>query len=102
MPALGTGNLTLADQAKRTDSTGKVAAIVELLQQSNEILDDMVWKEGNLETGHRTGVPAVAWRLLNQGVIPSKSTTAQIDEQAGMLEAWSEVDKDLIMLNGNT
>ena len=50
----------------------------------------------------RTGLPAVAWRLLNQGVTPSKSTTAQIDEQAGMLEAWSEVDKDLALLNGNT
>jgi hypothetical protein len=43
----------------------------------------------------------VAWRLLNQGITPSKSTTAQIDEQAGMLEAWSEVDKDLALLNGN-
>jgi Major capsid protein GP7 len=106
MAALGTGNLTLADQAKRLDPTGKVSTIVELLNQSNEILDDMVWKEGNLETGHRTtvrtGLPAVAWRLLNQGVVPSKSTTAQIDEQAGMLEAWSEVDKDLVLLNGNT
>lgn len=106
MAALGTGNLTLADQAKRLDPSGKVSQIVELLQQSNEILDDMVWKEGNLPTGHRTtvrtGLPAVAWRLLNQGVVPSKSTTAQIDEQAGMLEAWSEVDVDLALLNGNS
>lgn len=103
--ALGTGNLTLADWAKRLDPTGKVDKIVELLNQKNEILDDMVWKEGNLPTGHRltvrTGLPAVAWRLLNQGVIPSKSTTAQIDEQTGMLEAWTEVDKDLALLNGN-
>ena len=41
-------------------------------------------------------------RLLNNGITPSKSTTAQIDEQCGMLEAWSEVDKDLAELNGNT
>jgi hypothetical protein len=105
MAALGTGNLTLADQAKRLDPTGRIAKIVELLNQTNEMLDDMVWREGNLETGHRTtvrtGLPAVAWRLLNQGVVPSKSTTAQIDEQAGMLEAWSEVDVDLALLNGN-
>jgi hypothetical protein len=105
MAALGTGNLTLADWAKRLDPDGKVPTIVELLMQSNEILDDMQWVEGNLPTGHRTtvrtGLPAVAWRLLNQGVVPSKSTTAQIDEQAGMLEAWSEVDKDLLLLNGN-
>src|SRR5204863_2316626 len=105
MGALGTGNLTLAEWAKRLDPDGKVPTIVELLNQKNEILDDMVWREGNLPTGHRltvrTGLPAVAWRLLNQGVVPSKSTTAQIDEQTGMLEAWAEVDKDLALLNGN-
>jgi len=103
--ALGTGNLTLADWGKRLDPDGKVPTIIELLNQSNEILDDMVFREGNLPTGHRTtvrtGLPTVAWRLLNAGVVPSKSTTAQIDEQAGMLEAWSEVDKDLALLNGN-
>jgi hypothetical protein len=49
----------------------------------------------------RTGLPTVYWRMLNQGIPPSKSTTAQVDENAGMLEAWSEVDKDLALLNGN-
>jgi major capsid protein gp7 len=105
MATLSTGALTLADWAKRLDPDGKVPTIVELLSQSNEILTDMRWIEGNLPTGHRTtvrtGLPAVAWRLLNQGVQPSKSTSVQIDEQAGMLEAWSEVDKDLAELNGN-
>lgn len=106
MATLGTNALTLADFAKRLDPDGKVAAIVDLLSQSNEILSDMLWMEGNLPTGHRTTVrtslPTVAWRLLNQGVQPSKSTTAQIDEGCGMLEAYSEVDKDLAELNGNT
>lgn len=104
--ALGTGNLTLADQAKRTDPTGRAADIVELLSQTNEMLDDMTWKEGNLETGNRTTVrtslPTVSWRMVNQGVVPSKSTTAQIDDQASMLEAWSEVDTEVLKLNGNT
>lgn len=102
---LSTGALTLADWAKRLDPDGKVPFIVELLEQTNEILTDMAFVEGNLPTGHRTtvrtGLPTVYWRLLNQGVAPSKSTTAQVDEQAGMLEAWSEVDKDLALLNGN-
>jgi len=105
MATLSTGALTLADWAKRQDPQGKVPTIVELLSQTNEILTDMRWIEGNLPTGHRTtvrtGLPVVAWRLLNQGVAPSKSTTAQIDEQCGMLEAWSEVDKDLALLNGD-
>lgn len=106
MSTLGSNCLTLIDWAKRLDPDGKTPAIVELLMQRNEVLDDMKWMEGNLPTGHRTtvrtGLPTVAWRLLNQGVQPSKSTTAQIDEACGMLEAWSEVDKDLADLNGNT
>jgi hypothetical protein len=102
---LSNGALTLADWAKRLDPDGKVPVIVELLSQTNDILLDMRWIEGNLPTGHRTtvrtGLPTVAWRLLNQGVQPSKSTTAQIDEQTGILEAWSEVDVELAKLNGN-
>ena len=106
MPVIAGNNLTLTDQAKRTDPDGRIAAIAELLAQSNEILEDCPWVEGNLSTGHRTtvrtGLPQVAWRKLNAGVQPSKSTTVQVDEAAGMLEAFGVVDKDLAELNGNT
>lgn len=106
MATIGSTVLTLQDWAKRLDPDGKVPSIVEMLSQTNEVLTDMLFKEGNLPTGERvtmrTGLPTVAWRLLNAGVVPSKSTTAQIDEACGMLEAWSEVDKALAELNGNT
>ena len=106
MATLNNNNLTLADWAKRTDPDGRVPVIAELLSQSNEILEDCVFKEGNLPTGERvvirTGLPTVYWRALNQGIPNSKSVTAQVDEACGMLEARSEVDKDLAMLNGNT
>jgi hypothetical protein len=106
MATLTATNLTLADWAKRTDPDGRTPVIAELLSQSNEILEDCVFKEGNLPTGERvvirTGLPTVYWRALNQGIPNSKSTTAQVDEACGMLEARSEVDKDLAMLNGNT
>lgn len=96
---------TLADWAKRLDPDGKIAEVGELLSQSNEILEDAHFQMGNLPTGERlsvrTGLPTVAWRLLNQGVAKSKSTTAQIDEQCGMLEARCEVDKDLAELGGD-
>lgn len=105
MATLTANILTLADWAKRTDPNGQVVDIVEMLGQTNEILADMLWKEGNLLTGHRTtmrtGLPTVAWRLINQGIQPSKSTTAQIDEVTGMLEAWSEIDVELARLAGN-
>ena len=106
MATLSTTNLALADWAKRTDPDGRVPVVAELLSQTNEILDDAVFKEGNLPTGERvvirTGLPTVYWRALNQGIPSTKSTTAQVDEACGMLEARSEVDKDLAMLNGNT
>ena len=62
--------------------------------------------EGNLPTGHKTtvraSIPTPTWRLLNRGVVPVKSTSNQIVESCGMLEAYSEIDKDLALLNGNT
>lgn len=106
MAILSTGALTLADWAKRLDPDGRVPVVAELLSQSNEVLEDAVFMEGNLPTGHRvvirTGLPTVYWRAINQGIPTSKSTTAQVDEACGMLEAYSEVDKDLAELNGNT
>lgn len=105
MATVGNTVKTLLDWAKEQDPDGKPARIIELLAQTNEILLDMPFLEGNLPVGHRTtvrtGLPAVAWRLLNGGITPSKSTAAQIDEQCGMLEALSEVDVDLAKLNGN-
>ena len=43
---------TLIDLARRTDPTGDAADVAELLSQANEIYDDLVWKEGNTNTGH--------------------------------------------------
>jgi hypothetical protein len=105
MATIGATVLTLADWAKRLDPDGKTAAIVEMLSQDNGVLDTMLFKEGNLPTGEqttiRTGLPTVYYRLLNQGVPKSKSTTAQIVENAALLEARSEVDVDEAELNGN-
>ena len=88
MAALSATNLTLNDWAKRTDPQGDIPVIANLLSQTNEILKDAVFKMGNLPTGHRvvitTGLPTVTWRSLNQGIAPSKATTAQVDEGVGM------------------
>jgi hypothetical protein len=94
------------DVAKRLDPDGKIDTIVEILAETNEILEDMVWQEGNLPTGHRTtirsGLPAPTWRKLYGGVQPTKSRTVQVTDTCGMLEAYAEVDKALADLNGNT
>ena len=56
MATLGANVLTLSDWAKRLDPMGKVAMIAELLSETNEILQDMQFKEGNLSVGERTTV----------------------------------------------
>jgi len=97
--------LTALDWAKRLDPDGSTADIVELLTQTNEILEDMTLMECNNLTTHeitqRTGLPSVYYRLLNQGVLPSKSTTAQVVEGTSMLEAYSQVDCDIVDKNKN-
>lgn len=106
MAALSAIHPTLLDVTKRLDPDGKIATIAELLSQTNPILEDMVWLEGNLPTGHRTtvrtGLPTPTWRKLYGGVQPTKSTTAQVTDSCGMLEAYAEVDKALADLNGNS
>ncbi len=106
MATLNTTNPTLADLATRLDPNGSVAQIIELLNQTNPVLEDMAWLEGNLPTGHKTtirsGLPNGTWRKLNYGVQPEKSTTVQITDTCGMLESYAEVDKTLVNLNGNS
>ena len=106
MTALSNAWPTLVDISRRMDPDGKLAKVSEILNKYNEVLDDLPFVEGNLPTGHKTTVraslPTPTWRLLNRGVVPVKSTTNQIVETCGMLEAYSEIDKDLAMLNGNT
>jgi hypothetical protein len=105
MAVLNSGAISLLDISKGWDPNGAQAAVAELLAQSNAVLEDMLWVEGNLPTGHRTtvrtGLAGATWRMFNQGVPVSKSTKAQIDEASGMLESWAEVDVALANLGGN-
>lgn len=106
MAALAVTHPTLLDFAKTLDPDHKVAQIVEILNETNEVIEDFVSIEGNLPTGHRTtirsGLPTPTWRKLYGGVQPSKARNLQVTDNTGMLEAYAEVDKALADLNGNT
>jgi hypothetical protein len=97
--------LTLSDWAKGIDPNGEPALITELLAQKNPIMNDVVFIEGNLPTGHRnsvrTGLPESFWRRANKGVPNSKSTLAQIDESFGVIENRSQIDVLIADLGGN-
>lgn len=105
MATIGT-KVTLLDIAKRVEGDdGRIAVIVELMKETNEILDDMVVLESNQKMFHKTtvrvGLPTATWRKLNYGVAKSKSITKQVTDCLGMLEVYSEVDKDLVDMASN-
>jgi hypothetical protein len=97
---------TLFDWAKETAPEGSVSAVAELLSQKNQIIDQMMFKPGNLPTGDRqtirTGLPTVYWRMMNAGVPESKATSAQITEQCAQATARSQIDASIARLNNNT
>ena len=106
MATLSSTNPTLADVASRMVD-GKIDPnIVEMLNETNEVLTDMTVIEANGFTEHKTtvrsGLPTGTWRKLNYGVQPEKSRTVPISDTMGMLETYAEVDKKLADLNGNS
>jgi hypothetical protein len=105
MATLGTLLPTLNDIAKSMDANGMAATAIELLSKMYEMNEDIGWMEGNLPTGHRTtlrtALPTVYYRRFNEGVLPSKSARAQIEEGVAMMEAYSQVDMALVKLYGN-
>lgn len=105
MSVLKQMNPTLADVMARTGADGRLLNVVEMLNESNEIIDDLVMIEANGTTTHKTtirsGLPEATWRMFYQGVQPSKSTVLSSDP-IGTFEAYAETDKSLCDLNGNS
>lgn len=98
--AIGTNVFTYADLLLRTDTKGMVPPIAEVMNQDNTVAAHVPWKECNNGTSNigvmRTGLPTVYWRIINQAVQVSKSTTAKVEETCGFMEAWSEFDYKLL------
>lgn len=105
MAILGSTFFDLVDLYKRQDETLEVATIIEMLMQTNEILNDAVAMEANQGTKHRTtvrtGLPDVTWGRLYKGISQSKSATQQVEDTTGFAEALSTIDKRLLDISGN-
>lgn len=106
MSTLGATYLDLIDLYKRSANLGdqQIATVIELLAQSNPILEDAITLECNQGTQHlttvRTGLPSVTWGKLYQGTAPSKSTTAQVTDATGFCQGLSSIDKRLLDIAG--
>lgn len=86
----------------RGSGNASISAIIEVLNETNDALQDIPWIACNSGQTHittiRTGLPTPTWRMLNMGVPKSGSTRAQIKANCGMLEAYSEIDAKEIEL----
>lgn len=92
--------LTLVEVAKRKDPNGDMAAIAEVLNQENAILQDAVWREANDTFSNkivrRASVPGGSWRKLNGGVAYEATTTREMVDTIGLLETWAQNDVEVI------
>lgn len=102
MATIGNLALTFNDLRKRQAPDGTIDHIVETLQQSNPIIEDIPWKQGNLPIGNlttqRTSLPSPTIRAINSGVKPTKSSTKQVTDTCCILQDRSEVDVELLRL----
>lgn len=95
---------TLLELAKRTNQ-GELLTIAEVLNETNEILQDAVWIEANQTLGHvgtkRTSLPTGTFRQANAGVALEASLTKQLTEPIARLEALSDIDEAIIDIAPN-
>jgi hypothetical protein len=105
MSIIGLNYPTLLDLSKQFTEGGEAMPLAELLTETNEALDDIPWMEANSTNGHRiatrTGLPASTWRKLNGGVLPTKSTYADVIESMGSLTQLGLADEKIIQLSDN-
>ena len=105
MAIIGNTFVDLIDIYKQQDGMGQYVSVIELLMEMNPILDDAIAVECNKGTTHlhtvRTGLPAVTWGRLYQGIPQGKSTTAQVEDTTGFVEGLSTIDKRLLALSTN-
>ena len=100
----GTGLATLYDIAQTLGQTNALLQnVVELQAQTNEIWQVLPFKPCNKSTMEvvplRTALPEVAWRMINKGTKPTKSSMAQASFTCGALEAMAQIDERIMQLN---
>lgn len=87
---------TLSELTKQLQPDGTLGDVAEIMNESNEILEDMPFFEANETSSHThivdATIPEGTWRKLNYGIQPKKGTTAQVSDTIGLLEQRSEVD----------
>lgn len=88
--------VTLNDIQKRLGANNAFLPVIEILKQSNPMLEDMPFAEGDLPIGNktviRTTLPTPSIRRVNRGTAATKSDVKQVIDQCMHLEDRSCVD----------
>ncbi len=105
MATLTPGAFTYAEWALRHDKNGKISTLVNMLSQSNQMLDDMLAVEcqsGNVfEYTQVVKLPTPTRRIYNQGVPASLAGVGKLYSTAVEYADWSVFDASLANLGGS-
>ena len=104
MATLGTSSLGLIDMMRSAGNDAN-AEIIEILNRLSPVYRNGMYVEANNGTAHkhtiRTGLPAVTWGRLYQGIPASKSARAMVQDTTGFVEGLSSVDERLLNISKN-
>lgn len=104
MAVLGSTAITLVDYVRLLgDDNGnqaKLGLIVNMLLQSNPIIDDILWTQSNEISTHKTmvttSVPTPGFRKANEGIVQGKGTFNTIVDAIGSIQSLSDIDVEIL------
>lgn len=100
MATIGNSFIGIADYYKSINANRDIVPVIEALNIVNPLMEDAYMIEANQGTKHlsaiRTGLPAVTWGKLYQGIPQSKSIKQQVEDTTGFVEGLSTVDTRLL------
>jgi hypothetical protein len=104
MATIGASYLNLIDMF-RAGGDAATAEVAEVLTRLSPVVRNAFTVEANKGTTHihsiRTGLPAVTWGRLYQGIPQSKSSRASVTDTTGFVEGLSTVDTRLLDISPN-
>lgn len=105
MATLGSRFIDLIDVYRQSPDGENAALVIELLSQTNPILNDLITVECNSGAKHlhsiRTKLPEVSWGALYEGIVQSKSAYQSVEDTTGFVEGMSQVDTRVLDLAGD-
>src|SRR5690349_16699070 len=101
MATIGASYLNLID-VMRAEGAAAIANAAAVLSRLSPVVRSAFTVEANRGTSHihsiRTGLPAVTWGRLYQGIPQSKSGRASVTDTTGFVEGLSTIDTRLLQL----